>query len=195
MATDVRPGTVPDRRQRSLARILETTLELMREKGPAGVTIEAVSAASGVAKTTIYRHFANRGDMLHAAIDSLTQSPLPAPDVPTREKFRWVLDTARRSMQDGLGLGGVAALLSEQDPEFTQSARAVITPYTEQLVELIGRAVAAGNVRADVDADAVLSLIVGAFLGELLRFGRIRDTWLDATTDAIWRGVAARPTE
>jgi AcrR family transcriptional regulator len=195
MASDVRPDTVPDRRQRSLARIIETTLELMREKGPAGVTIEGVSAASGVAKTTIYRHFANRGDMLHAAIDSLTRSPLPAPDVPTREKFRWVLDSARQGLRDGLGLGGVAALLSEQDPEFTQAARAVLTPYIEHLVELFGRAMAAGNVRADVDVDAVLSLIVGACLGEQLRFGRIRDTWLDATTDAIWRGVAARPTE
>ena len=195
MASNVRPGTAPDRRQRSLARIIDTTLELTREKGPAGVTIEAVSAASGVAKTTIYRHFANRGDMLRAAISSLTQSPLPAPDVPTREKFRWALHSARQGLQEGLGLGGVAALLSEQDPEFTESARAVLTPYTEHLVELFGRAVAAGNLRADADVDVMLSLIVGAFLGEQLRFGRIRDTWLDATTDAIWRGVAARPTE
>ena len=42
MASHAREGTATDRRQHSLARIIDTTLELMREKGPGGVTVEAV---------------------------------------------------------------------------------------------------------------------------------------------------------
>ena len=40
-------------------KITAATLALLREGGPQRVSIEAVSAASGVAKTSIYRRYAN----------------------------------------------------------------------------------------------------------------------------------------
>ena len=50
--------------------MIEAATELLREGGSTALTIEAVAAHSGVAKTTIYRHFADR-DVLHlAALDA-----------------------------------------------------------------------------------------------------------------------------
>ena len=58
-------------------RISAAALDLLRTKGPAAVTVEAVVARSGVAKTTIYRRYRNRNDMLTAALASITQPPSP----------------------------------------------------------------------------------------------------------------------
>ena len=42
-------------------RIADATLTLLREGGPAAVTMESVAARAGVAKTSVYRRHANRG--------------------------------------------------------------------------------------------------------------------------------------
>jgi AcrR family transcriptional regulator len=180
------------RRLRSDERITEATLRLLREGGPRAVTVEAVAEKSGVAKTTIYRRHANRREMLQAAVATLTDAPTPAPEVPTRDKVRWAVSSARQALEEVLGLSSAAAILADEDPEFTESVRAVLTPHTEALVSLMEGAVAAGNVRAEVDHEAVLSMMVGAYLGEQLRFGRVRDEWLDHTVDVLWSGIGAR---
>ncbi|MDO8362122.1 MAG: TetR/AcrR family transcriptional regulator [Actinomycetota bacterium] len=59
------------RRARSRARVLAAAVELLRDEGAAGMTIEAVAQRSGVAKTTIYRQFADRDEMHLAAVQSV----------------------------------------------------------------------------------------------------------------------------
>lgn len=189
MATQAGAPNNDPRRSRSDQRITEATLQLLREGGPRAVTVEAVASVSGVAKTTIYRRFANRRDMLQAALVALVDGPEPAPEVPTREKIRWALVSARRALEDVLGLSSVGAILAQQDPEFSESVRAVLNPYIDELVGLMDSAVAAGNVRAEVDSDTVLSLVLGATLGERLRFGHVREEWLDHTLEVLWSGL------
>ena len=55
------PGRSLDRRVvASRQRVLAAALDLMTETGLGGLTIDDVSRRSGVAKTTIYRHWPNR---------------------------------------------------------------------------------------------------------------------------------------
>jgi AcrR family transcriptional regulator len=58
------------------ARIEEAALDILRTRGPVAVTIEAVSHASGVAKTTIYRRHENRSSLLRAIVYSSSTSML-----------------------------------------------------------------------------------------------------------------------
>ena len=51
--------------------VLAAAVELLRDEGAAGLTIEAVAERSGVAKTTIYRQFADREEMHLAAVQSV----------------------------------------------------------------------------------------------------------------------------
>ena len=61
------PEPVTAVRGRALdARILSVTLDLLRTKGPRAVSIEAVAATAGIAKTTIYRRYEGRDDLLRA---------------------------------------------------------------------------------------------------------------------------------
>src|SRR6516165_459520 len=44
--------------------VMATTYELLSEEGLAGFTVDAVARRSGVAKTTIYRHWPSREALL-----------------------------------------------------------------------------------------------------------------------------------
>jgi len=41
-----------------------------------------------------------------------------------------------------------------------------------------------------VDADGVVSLFLGAYLGELVRRGRVDEEWLDRSLEMVWRIIA-----
>ena len=91
---------VPDARiARSRARVLATTYELLTESGLAGVTIDDIARRSGVAKTTIYRHWSDRSDLLLEACSTLAPGPA-IPDTGTlSEDLRLLLRTIRDDLQ------------------------------------------------------------------------------------------------
>jgi AcrR family transcriptional regulator len=71
---DVRPGTVEGsmsdpRIVRTRASVLDHAIELVVEGGPAALTVDAVVARSGVAKSTIYRHWPTRDALLIDVFD------------------------------------------------------------------------------------------------------------------------------
>jgi AcrR family transcriptional regulator len=72
----VGPGTDHEdpRRAKSRARVLAAAVQLLRDEGLPGLTMDAVAARSGVAKTTIYRQFENRDELHLAAIHSVSCS-------------------------------------------------------------------------------------------------------------------------
>lgn len=100
-------------------RIAAAALEILRAKGPAAVTIEAVSQQSGVAKTTIYRRHDNRASLLRAVIDSSTTSTAVPEGLTAYGVLRWFIGHARESFEKVFGRGAVAAMLVNDDPEFT----------------------------------------------------------------------------
>jgi AcrR family transcriptional regulator len=64
---------------RSKKTVLEATHQLLLEAGLGGVSIDEVSKRSGVAKTTIYRHWPSRSALLLDACAKLSARP-QAPD-------------------------------------------------------------------------------------------------------------------
>ena len=171
-------------------RLASAVLALLHEGGPAAVTVEGVAARSGVAKTSIYRRHANRVVLLSAV---LTEA-IGAPEVPregtVREKIRFALEQAWRQMGDVLGPGGLAAIVSGADPEFSELCRAALRPYDEALVARIRSDSRAGRLARRLDAEGVVNLMFGAYLGEILRRGEVSDDWLDRCMEMLW-GVMA----
>jgi AcrR family transcriptional regulator len=172
-------------------RILDAVREVLRTRGPGAVTVEAVAERSGVAKTTIYRRYADRQEVLRAALVEAIGEPGDPPDGDPREKVSWAVDQTWRRMSDVLGPGGLAALVGDTDRRFTDLFRSLLVPYADALVALIQEDVAAGWLRSDLDADAVVSVIVGAYLGELVRRGKVDDDFADRCIHLIWIAMTA----
>jgi AcrR family transcriptional regulator len=54
-------------------RILDTAFRLFYAHGPRGVGVDTVVAESGVAKTTLYKHFPRKDDLVLAYLDKVDQ--------------------------------------------------------------------------------------------------------------------------
>lgn len=68
-----------ERVERSTKAVLAATYELLTKSGLSGVSVDQVSRRSGVAKTTIYRHWPSRESLLMDACSQLSSRP-PVPD-------------------------------------------------------------------------------------------------------------------
>jgi len=166
-------------------RLLESALGLLQEGGPAAVNVQAVAARSGVAKSTIYRRFRDRHELLRAAIGSAVAMPTAPPVEDARERLAWALAQVQVVLEDVLGRGGVASMLEDRDPGFTTLVRDLLAPYNAALVQLIEDDVAAGRLREDLDSDAVVTLLMGSYLGELLRHGHVGSDWVGRYADVL----------
>ena len=171
------------------ARLIDAALELLRQGGPTAVTVEAVAARSGAAKTTIYRRYRDRDDLLRAAVGSAVTPPDQPPVEDIRGRLTWALGQVHAILGEVLGRGGVAALLDDREPTFTTLVRDLITPYTTALAGLIEDDTAAGRLRSDLDADAAVSLMLGSYLGELVRHGTVGADWIPRCVDLLWHAM------
>ena len=75
--------------------MLSATLELFAEHGYAGVSVEAVAARAGVNKTTVYRRWPTKAELLGAALFSLRDEE---PDPPNTGSLREDLLTVLRRL-------------------------------------------------------------------------------------------------
>lgn len=68
--------------------------------------------------------------------------------------------------------------------------RGVLAPYSEALAQLIRDDVAAGVLRPDLDPDTVVSLLLGAYLGELVRRGHVDPGCSERCVELMWVAMA-----
>jgi len=177
------------------SRIHTAALEILRSRGPAAVSVESVAAASGVAKTTIYRRYDNREVLLAAAVESATR-PISVPDdLQARDTIRWVLQHARDRIDVVIGRGTLAAIVSGDEPHLTALllglVRASLDPLRAKLHEHVDR----GELRADLDVELAITVIMGAVISEVIRGRATDDAWVEKVLVLLWPGLAPAPAE
>ncbi|HPM51370.1 MAG TPA: TetR/AcrR family transcriptional regulator [Rhodoglobus sp.] len=173
------------------ARIARSALDLLRSRGPAGVSVESVAAASGVAKTTIYRRFANRDALLTAAVTSAaTAVPIPS-GLTAQDTVRWVLRHARDTIEDVVGRGTIAAVMADADPHFTELLLGMIRTTTRPFREDLRQRALAGEIRADLDIELVISMLLGVVVAEMIRGRATDDAWVESVLGLLWPALMA----
>jgi AcrR family transcriptional regulator len=171
--------------------IADSTLQILRTRGPRSVTVEAVTAHSGVAKTTIYRRYRDRRDMLAVALSRLASPQPPGPHADARERLRWFIAHAIDAIDDGIGFGGFASLLTEEDPEFSAVFRQILVDQRAKLVSVIDACKAEGTMRVDVDPETLIDAVVGAYIAGRARNAPHGDDWQDRLFALFWPAVRA----
>lgn len=172
---------------------LAAALKLIGERGIDGVSMDAISETSGVSKATIYKHWANKEALCLEAIGNL-QSTLPQFDNanPRTALVQLLTHLANAPKPRALMrimpkiFGHVSA-----NPAFLKAwAERIEQPRRTRLAELINRAIAAGELRKDVDVNLALHLLLGPIL-----YHRMMHTALPADApqriaDAFWKAHA-----
>ncbi|MDV3130354.1 TetR/AcrR family transcriptional regulator [Mycobacterium sp. 21AC1] len=163
------------------AKISDATLKLLRAHGPRAVTMEAVSQQSGVAKTTLYRRYRDRRELLRAALAPLGHISPAKTELSGRERLMWVVRQSIDVVESGIGLGGMAALLTDEDPEFNALFREILTTSRSWgISEFIELAELAGKRERrlhEIDPDLVIDMIVGSYIAERARSGQVSRSW------------------
>jgi hypothetical protein len=119
-----------------------------------------------------------------------TPEPLAAQaDAPDR--LRWLISEAVNIVEVGIGYGGFAAMLTNEDPDFTKLFRRILAKQRTEVESVIDAGKADGSFRADVDAATLVDAVVGAHIAERARTGRVAAGWEDRLFDLFWPTVRA----
>lgn len=173
----------PDRDQA----ILAATRELLAERGYAGVSIEAVAAKAGTAKTTIYRRWQDKHDLLVAAL----KDHVPHyPEIAEADSLRGDL-IAHASRLAALinGFDGRLALgVMQARPDDAGIVEELErnTPTGARLPErVITRAVERGELPAPVDRDLFEEIVSSLLTLRMIRRQPIDDDYVAHVVDDI----------
>jgi len=172
-------------------RIFAAALSILRGRGPLAVSIESVAAASGVAKTTIYRRYDNREELLKAAIMSATTTIDYPSGLSAQDSLRWVLRHARDTIEHVVGRGTVAAVMADEDPQFTQLLLGMIRAASSPLRDDLRARATAGEVKAGLDIELAISILLGVVVAELIRGRTTDEAWVDSVLALLWPAFAA----
>jgi AcrR family transcriptional regulator len=190
-----RPGGGKPRRGRPPApgteeRVLRAALELLARDGYAGVTLNALAARGGVAKTTILRRWGSKAAVAAAAVQRLALHSVDLPESGTlRGDLIALQDKAVAVFTDGEG-GFVPRLMRESGhhPEIADLLHTVI--HTRRLAyhRILGRAIARGELDPEVDQDMIIDMLIGPIWTRLLiTRDPITDGLVEEIVDAILR--------
>ncbi len=175
-------------------RILLTAFAHLVRLGYGGLSIEAVAAEAGVAKTTVYRRYPTKRDLVIAAMGEETAiEPLPA-DLPAREMLeRFVRLVIGVLIESGaVRILGSLLVEDQREPGILDVFRErILGPRRTIILDMLRRGVASGEIRPDIDPLIVTEMVVGAVFGHHVILGLpATDAWVDSLIDHVWIAIA-----
>ena len=177
--------------------ILRAALKLLTDRGYAGMSVEGVASRAGVGKTTIYRRYSSKVELVAAALGALRDDLGPLPDTgDIRSDIVEMILQMRRALRQGPGLGMIGALLVEErrSPELLELLRErLLRPRREEAIMVLQRGVDRGEIRADVDLEVAVQAMVGAVITRHIFGATESRRRIEQTVDTIWNGLACTP--
>lgn len=183
------------RSEASRRAILDAAYLLLCRVGLREISMDSLASAAGVSKATIYRWWPSKEAVLMEGYLNAVELRVgfPRTDSPLddlRTQLRNVMDTIRGP--DGEILRQIIACGQHCSEILAAFREAVQEPRRRDAAALLSRAVAAGEVRADIDVEVTIDAIYGPIFHRLLTgHGDLDHRFADALLDTVIRGIAA----
>jgi len=155
--------TLDERVRRSRETVLAATVELLFERGFAGASVDEISRRSGVAKTTIYRHWPTRADLLRDACSTIG-TPQNVPDTGNFKTDVTALVTGLAQLLRTAKWTSVLPSIidaAERDPDIAEMYSKLQRGYSAPLETVILRAVGRNELPKDTDAAMLIAALTG----------------------------------
>jgi AcrR family transcriptional regulator len=174
--------------------VLGAAIDLLAERGYSGFSVESVVERTGIAKTTLYRHWPTRDDLLAAAIARLDGAG-PLPDT----------GSVRQDLQDLLARRVQAARIPQWErcmpalveaaahrPELAAMIARLTSQVLAQIETLLGRGIERGELRHELDPQLAASALIGPIVfRRLLLHEPPTLQRVSAVIDLLMQGIAA----
>lgn len=190
MSTDEDPRIVATR-----ARAMDAAHDLLEREGVLAITYAAVSAATGISRSTLYRHWPTLEDMRNNAFRQAVSAQVfpPKTNGPLRADLDWLLQgliTALNETTWGRIAPQVVAAASED-----QGARAVINAFMSDRYRNVNHAFESakskGEVAEELDVRPLVEMTIAVpYFRKLIAGLPLDDQWLASHLDLICRLAA-----
>ncbi|GGP14848.1 TetR/AcrR family transcriptional regulator [Nonomuraea glycinis] len=192
-----RPAGRP-RSEKAERAIIEATLDLIAEgMGVSELSIEAIASRAGVGKTTIYRRWSNKEDLVVDALATLKAPLPPLAGESVRDDLIALMDVMRRESGNSTRarcVMNVAMSEADRNPRLTERFfKRAIEPRRTAMRETIARGVATGELKSDLDVEMGMALLSGAMLwyGKWGPAGELPADLAERLVDQVLAGLAA----
>lgn len=177
---------------------MEAALTLLREDGVLAVTHAAVSKATGISRSTLYRHWPTVGPLRNDAFKRAARSTSPTPKTngPLRTDLIWLLSFLVRALNDTpwgqIAPQVIAAAATDVE------ARAVIHQFMAERISGVEAVFEAAHARGELRPDAPIRQLVELaistpYFRKLIADLPLDQAWLEQHVDLICRLATAAP--
>lgn len=142
---------------------LDATVEVLLESGVDGVTLDEVASRSGVAKSTLYRHFGTKEALVAQAARSCVIEH-PTPDTGSLDEDLWFLFDRYQDSEEAKRFPDLLPMLidaANRDPKMREVVDRVIDERRRPMRTVLQLAQLRGDIGKDLDLDTAIAMIVG----------------------------------
>lgn len=179
------------RSEEARRRTIEATIEALVDLGAEGLTMEEIADRSGVAKSTIYRHFGTREHLLAESVRSRIVEQ-PTPDSGSLAEDLTDLFTRYDGSVETKRLNDLIPLLvdaARRDADMREVLDALLAERQRPMRTVLKLAQARGEIDPDLDLDVAVAVLVGPFTyRRMVQDAEITD---DFVRSVVRTGVAA----
>jgi AcrR family transcriptional regulator len=178
-------------------RMIAAASAILRDEGYTALTMERVAAESGVAKTTLYRHWPTKAGLCMDLYLEVAGRELHDPDTggiaaDLKHIVNAVVRLQTRTVAGPAFLGLVAE--AQLNPDTRDAFLAEFAQRRREITRgVLRRAIARGEIRRDVDIDLVIDTIGGATTFRLLQgHAPLSRKFADDLVDVVLAGIRRR---
>ena len=189
--------------------ILRAATEVFAEQGFNSVTVAAIADRAGIGKGTVYEYFSSKDELLFAVFEWMNKGifdrihGLIEVGGTTLKRLRSLLDLGAQITREQMEIQAVvldfwsASRGTKVEERYNHACLTTFRSYRRLLANVIREGQAAGEIRSDVDPEAVAAMVVAAMdgLGVQIFFDRELDpdTTVSGFADVLLAGLEAHP--
>ena len=192
---DKQKGTSLVRGEAVVQGVLAATMEELGRAGYAALRIDDVAARAGVNKTTIYRRWPTKAELVRDAFSQSLKDKTQPPDTGSlRSDLVAMGRTFAEIAASAFGQGAMRTLLLEAcDPEVMALCKALRKRHQAAPRAMLAAAVARGELSPGIDHMVLIDAFIGALHHKLfITNERVSPRFLEGLADLLLGGALAR---
>jgi AcrR family transcriptional regulator len=191
--------SIDPRPERTRKVVLEAAIALVLERGYGGCTVEAIVERTGVARTTIYRHWPSRTELLADALSAKAeQVQLPDTGTLRGDLVEFLTTSSHRLEENPLyhSLQTIPGLIeaAKREPALVSVAARSTAALISTIRSILQKAKARREIRRNCKLDVMANVIVGAIYVQRAFLNKdLTDAYVTDMVDIVLDSV--RPTK
>lgn len=172
-------------------KVLSAAFQLIAERGIEGTSMDAIAGAAGVSKATVYKHWANKNELIIDVIRNESSNHPALESGDPRADLTAVLSFLARQVKSEQLLRIWPRIIgyAATNPEFRKAMQQhVFNPRREAISRLLSEAADKSGLRRDIDPDLAMDLLIGPIMHRrFMDEGKVPPDMPKRVVDYFWQ--------